>query len=1471
MSQVKFVIDGDIKGALTALKDFNAALDKAAKNPAIRGLQTTFDNVARQIGRVNSGLRHMSSFLAQMRSGGNSMANSLNGAVRNYIKINASTNNYTRNLTQAQRQTQQLTQQTSGLNKALQGTATLAAKIGLSLSKGFGKAAVGFRGSVGSGLGGIQSLGIGVRMSGIAMGNQLSQIMGGALSGNFLSPVLNTLKGIINTSVGLVNIGSQMATRIVTGLAGTVVKMIGPVVGGAINAFVGSLGAGIAMSTQGVTRLLGATLAGMGDVVQNVASGITQFAGEIVIQMGNVFTGLTEVFRGAFQAAVNVAAGVLNGLVGIAGAIAEKVAGVLGKTLTGVIGGGVALGGLALKDRLEAESAVTGATVLFSGKVSSAEKQAFKKRIMALRNEFPTLEGEGIGKAAEMLVSTGFQDSPQMAGDFLRGLLPVAEVSNLQNLPELARTAAKVYNLFRDEIDKAAKADGVGAGEFLAGRLFQVRNVGDLEISDLATHLGEAAGVGKAFNLTLDETLEQLAQLSLGLAPDETFTAFRSIITRLQDPAKETRELFADLGVKLKVMTPEVQAQVKGFDSQRKSIEGQIAALEKVKGKHKKIADLKKQLKMIDEQESKVLRHAPSRNALDIVRELLDKGLSEEELAVAFPNVRGLKGIAIQKALTPETKASVAAAFQESPGAAVRNVRGQRQEDGAFKFAKIFRAMKAPFDTFFDAAEPTFKKFLDDTASTFGRLGDFVKEAFADEGAAKFAENLGGKLLPLVQPLIDGFEALVNLHPAAFWGALNDGLNATAKAIQGVIGFGGTVLSILGDIVDATPGIQSAWEAVSGFFGAVGDGIERTAAGDKTPITSIFDNIFGALESLIVKAKTLLASFLADLAGMVSSLSATLAGIWDDVAGGASNVLVGLGSFFGASALLGAGGGAAGAAGAAGGATGAGAAGLLGKTGGLMKGLGRMVAPFVAFDLGSQIASGEAPGSFGGSAMNVLGGAGAGAAIGSAVPVIGTLIGAIVGGLAGLLPDILGSGPAQASPVSKEFDERIQALTLALSTGHVYDISQRTMTKAIGSGSEIDLAMLKQKQQLMAINGSGDTFIGGLANKMIEDQIAALEELIQAERELAAKMDWEGTDKVAPKAKYDPALGAEMMKAANILSALGSASSQSNAAAILKSQGLPGVESLRGEAAAKFSALPKGQAGKVADAQARWDSVTADDPEGIRAKRLMQDLGAQGFMVKGGKVSEKSTKGSLDRVRGLTSDWNLAYDQNIGYYKNAAASEAADMAGQPKNVLGGEAKKGKSPRTGSLIKRDEQGRQYVLGANGKREYLATTNADAFSQFGGKALTGSPSLGSFGFTSGRELAKEGRTGFMGFGAKMQPGSLENRMQANAKKLMGAGIEEAKGGNVQASGEAAKMGTELLDAANKDSQNYKTLIDWLKKFVDAVTENVTEKDEAVVEHAEGTTQAVEIVSGSVKELRARLDALADREAAAAEGTR
>lgn len=1545
---VKFVIEGDIKSAIAALDTFNKRLDAVAKNSAIRSLQTTFSNMANQIGRVNGQLSIMARFVQQMRSGGTGMANALNGVVRNYNKVNASSNIYIKNINHAARQTQALATQTSRLQTAMNGVALTAAKVGLAISKGLSKAAVGFRGSVGSGLGGIQSLGIGVRMSGIALGNQLSQIMSGTLSGNFLSPVLNALKGTINTSVGLVNIGAQMATRIVTGITGTLVKMAGPVVGGAVNAFVGSLGMGIALSAKGVTKVLGATLAGLGDFIQNMASGATQFAGEIVIQLGNVFTGLTEVFRGAFQAAVNVAAGVLNGLVNIAGAVAEKVAGVLGKVATGVVGGAAALGGLSLKDRVESESAIVGATVLFNPNVTPQEKRAFRDKVLALRSEFPTLEGEGIGKAAEMLVSTGFQADPKVASDFLKGLLPLAEVSNLQNLPELARTAAKVYNLFKEEITAAAQADGVGVGDFLAGRLFQVRNVGDLEISDLATHLGEAAGVGKAFGLTLDETLKELAQLSLGLAPDETFTAFRSIITRLQDPAKETRELFADLGVSLKEPSAALDAQLETFDKQREAINSQIASLEKIKGKHKEIAGLKKQLKGIDESESRALRHAKSRNPLEIVRQLLAMDLSEEELAVAFPNVRGLKGIAVQKALSAESKAQIETTFGQKPSEALAGPTSERRDSLAFKFSDIFRKLKDPFDAFFSAAEPTFKKFLDDTASTLGRFGEFVRSALADSGAEEFAANLGDKLAPLFGPFVQGFEALVAMEPGDFWAAMTAGVNNTAAAIEKVIGFGSTVFDIISDIVDATPGIQKAWEAVTGFFGDLGEGLDRTSKGDKSPILNLFRDIEEGLSSLIDKAKALLAGFLVDIAGMIEQLKATVESVWSDVKGGAMTGLGALGGLFAGQAMVsgarfaGGPGATAGAGGAAGGAAGLMAGGS--KLGRFAKGFGLFAAPFVAMDLGQQIASGSSPDSFGGSAMNVLGGAGSGAAIGSAIaPGLGTIIGAVVGALAGLLPDVLGGSGEPEGPSSGAtyLAEEIGALKLALQTGSVYDRMSRTMRPATGSASEQALAMAEQQKDLLGLQG-GDNFVGRLAQDMLKQQIEELKKSVAAEKSLAMSMDaWANGGKEGfasllsgtrsgiagiedPKARSDfnkkldvieanfkeaktfddfapfraelerlneAALRsnqreeqayAQRQEQIRILTAVeGALTKESAARDIFPAR--PG--DLTGKAKSVFAGLPSGEEGWMMEAQKRYEELLKGSGIGEGKAGAENFLKDRDLKVRNGKLTRAGSiddqlQGYLDGDLGGLLKSPEIKDADFSRSDAARAEEDRHRKAKLAKAMGLSLGKDGSligkDKPKSLIQRDEFGREFVTGKDGKRQFLPQVTMTQAGMMGARsgsmgAPLGTQGLGGFGMSSGREMARRGISGFGSFGPGGSPNSAEDAMRKRSRLLMEGGKQAAASGNVGAAAEAAKIGADIVKAEGDSGKLDKAFIDALKSLLDEILKNSQAKDQAVAEHEEHTTSVIEDFAKSVKDLKKELDALKERESAAAESTR
>lgn len=1092
MPQVTFKITGDVKQAIGSLKSFRQELDKIASHQGMRNVASNMSQLQAGLRAATSAAQQMNAALRNVQQSQVRITNNLRDQRRTYNRINQSSQVTVRNTINMGRAFRQARTEATGLHRTVQNIGTGLAMVAKGVGQAINRAVSGLQGSIGSGLGGVQSTGIGMRMSGIALGNQLAQIMGGPVAGNVLSSLIGGLRTAINQSAGLVSIGTQLATRIVTGIGGTIVKMIGPIVGGLTNALVGGIGAGLALATTGITKFLGVIGFQAANALQGLASGITQFAGEIVIQVGNIFTGITEVVRGAFQAAVNVATGLLNSLLSVAQGVAERIAGAFGK-IAGTLGAvGSTLAGLALRDRVRTDKEASSAALLFNNDVSSARRGRFKEGVQRLGFQFPTLDPRQIAKAAEMVVSTGFQHSPEDALEFLRGILPLAEIANLREIPELARAAAKVKDLFADEVQAKAGGGARDQGAFIAGRLSQVRNIGDLEIRDMSLRLGEAAGVGKVFGQTLDEILQQLALISRGLNPEETFTAFRSLVSRLQKPAKQTREMFDAVGIRLKKLTPEQEKQVKLLEKQRDAA--------------KSVKDAKAKQAEID----KILVKAESRKALDIVRQAAEMRragqLSGEQFATLFPNLRGLKGAAAEAVLGQGVAQQVQEIFAQNPADSLAAKQDSKRNSLSFGLADAFKGAKEPFDAFFAAVESQLMKFLKDTRSTFGRVTEFVRNAFNDPGAAQFASQLGDVLAPAMAPIVAGFERLMAMQPGEFWAAMSDGLSAVVEFADRTITFFTTLAELIARIVGSVPGITSFWDAIKGAAEAVGQIVGDLSKGDSSSLEGLFAGIGESIQNLINSTREGFASLMSQLGDMVDKTGTMLttkiqeivtqitsigAGLF--AAGGVGMAMRGAGAArasqaasagqlllaqqiaarggAGASPATAAatnvirGGGVAGIPGMGvplpgqpsgtsihargatpwimgqgGRLTGGPATGMQRAMGGLGRGamgLGRALGPLMAmmgaFSLTSDVAQGGNPDQgtgLGGALGTTLTGTGTGAAIGSVVPVIGTAIGAVVGTLIGAAVAGLNAGAAEGEQQAQA-DAQAKAKRLA--------------------------------------------------------------------------------------------------------------------------------------------------------------------------------------------------------------------------------------------------------------------------------------------------------------------------------------------------------------------------------------------------------------------------------------------------------
>lgn len=1103
---VRFVIEGDVNQGIKSLDSFLKKLDAIGSHKAIHTLQGAFSRARGDVAGLTANLRSLHSTLTRLTGAANQTAHGMNGMVRSTIRITNNTRHIHDNsvrIGSTWRRNQQVAERTTSTLGRMVGILAKASTLGL---QGLRHASVGMRGAAIQGAGGIQSAAIGLRMSGIQLGQQFAAIGGGPLAGNFLSGFLGALRTAINTSVGIVTIGAELATRLITGFAGTAVKMAGAAVGALGQAILGSLGGLLAVGGKGVFKALGVGLFQVGAIVQNLSQTVTQLAGEVVIQLGNAFVGVAEIFRGAFQAGVNIASQLLNSLVNVASEVVGKIAGVLGGVAKGVLGTAGVLGGLALRDYVKGESAITSGLILFSPEVTAEQKKSLQDWVFNLAREVPNLDVGQLGKAFEMAVSTGFQSNPEGLKRFLSAGVKLASSAGVEDVGSLTRTMAKVFDIYKGEISAEAKASGEDPFAFLAGRIQQLRNVGDLDVGELSQSLGEVAGVAKAMGLSFDQMLVTLAELSRFLGREQTFTTFTQMNLAFTKLSEKGAALMSELGISTKELSVVDKARLADLQAQREALEAQVGSatdlrekLDGLKDRRKDMQfagadkddlrgidrqidlltrslrdakqgskDLKGELKALAEEEDRILRGAKSRNPLDVIKDVLGAGLSEDELAEIFNNVRAFRGVVGKRAQSPDVGADIRAGLSASATETLESGVAQRAETVGFKMASIFKEMKQPFITFIQTTEGPFLGFLDRAIGKLKDMNAWVKEALMDPGALAFVENLGGKFASLFDKIGISFQAI---SPKEFWAAMNGGLDKAWEIGGKVVGVFTTLGGVIADLVKASPLLQEIWAGMKDAGSAMGEGLGKMAEGDRSPLVGVWKDIKNGLEDIKQSALGALREILTVIGQGIEQLKGIASQILDtggDVLGGG----VGAGAaYLGATALMGGRG-----RGRGRGRAGLGGAGAAPSRGGrMMGGLKRAGGPLATAAMmagGYALGSSDGPAAdLGWSGLTIGGYAATGAALGGMFGPVGAALGAIAGTLGGIVSQF----DNIANSVGRLFGGEDKAATsAAITQGRLSDLQGRIDRDVfLRGGSEVPIEAIKdplERQRLRLQN-----------------------------------------------------------------------------------------------------------------------------------------------------------------------------------------------------------------------------------------------------------------------------------------------------------------------------------------------------------------------------------------------------------------
>jgi hypothetical protein len=876
---VDFSISAEVDAALKKLDDFDARLTKIGNNPGFKKLNATVERQQRTWLRIRNHIRDATRDYNRLAIAANRWRQAQKDIGGATLKISQTTRNVyqtTNRIAQAQgRTTQELRRQgfhMATLNK-------LATNLARTMSRGLAGGSASLRGGATSIAGSAQGVGISMRMSGLAMGQQLGQIMSGPLSGNILSGVMTGLRNALTTTVGVATIALEFGTRIASGIAGGIVKAGGLIIGGLTQVVTGAM-AGILSTINGP---LGLIVNSVGQAMNNVVSSVATISGEIVGQIGNALTGLGEMFRGAFQAAVNIAAGVMNQLVTVASKIAETVGGVLGtaaKAVLGVVGG---VGGLALKDIIKEEKGLTRGLVLLDPSVTNEQRQQLREWVYNMRREYGSIKAGDPGRALERVISTGAQRDPQKAMNIAGAALRLTNVAGDEDAGVIARASMKVYNLFQKELLAAAGGDQGQAANLLMDKMFALKNFGDLDMGDVARRIGDVVGLSDTLQMSLDDILVTLGQLSLVQGPEQTFTSLGQMMMTFIKLGPEAHAELERVGIQARELGAGDKERLSALRAERSSLTGNATTLKEYEKALKrarlakkaattkdqkeeiaqtildlevKIADRKektdsKRVRAIDKEIDRIKQmEGRLRPVMDLWREMaeaMDKGtLNEAKLGKVMRRIRAMRGqlgAQMLRKVSPEEYAAVRGGKGEGgvvgaagSVAAAQEIRARELGD---QLTRVFREIEQPFVTIWTSANEQITGFFANAISGLRDFNSWWKKVIEDPGAITFLENLGSKLSNLF-----GFMSGGSLpDPSVFWEKVNAGLDKVWAVGGKIVDVIGNILSGIGRAAEALGGFGALWDVVKMGATAVSDVLGEVATGDYSTFVGMWNSV----------------------------------------------------------------------------------------------------------------------------------------------------------------------------------------------------------------------------------------------------------------------------------------------------------------------------------------------------------------------------------------------------------------------------------------------------------------------------------------------------------------------------------------------------------------------------------------------------------------------------------------------------
>ena len=794
----------------------SASSTKAVKG--VHNIELALEKLYKASRKIARGFNQPTNALKQMAAQGQEMNTVLNQMSQTLDKLSGS-------LSRAENQSKKTKKSFSGMNQVFRWTGLTIQRSLHDMGRFANKA--------------LRDTGKNIEQGLSFIGKRIGRVGAGAGTGNFLSPVLNSLK----RGGGAVIAAVESIFKDAVKSAASIVGNLGKLTGSLIQAVTTTVGAGIGYVFGG--PFLGAIIGGIGGSVAKAAADV---ASGFLEGFAGVLSGLASIVGGVFTAAVNVAVSILNGLLtavqkiveGIANAFASlvgKIGGIIGG-IAGKVGVGLlGITGYAVKTIADMDKGLATAF----GLIPRAGEKAFaqlRKGVLKTFGDVPFLGAKQLSVGLFEAISAGARE-PGRAIEILDSAAVVGAITGLTDINDVVRALTRTSAIFNLEVKDTTDL------------LNQAQNLGQLTFQELARGIGLVAGISKVAGVNIKDLLEAVAAGSRVLDPESLFTGLRRSIQTLAAPTPEAASARERLGISFKELSKEEAASLKVIRDEILLRKAQLRIM----------IDLPNRTN-----QQRIAIRALRSNIAGLESAWKDANKASGKFVGIMESIRriGARGFSVQQTreIVPEIKATAVIQGILSLGDAVtgiteemENYKGVTEEarqimERTFsaKISLVWKGFVLVVDDLWKAIEGKLIVVLD-------KLAEKMKEIKESDAFKVFKEDLSSALSAIGNGIVDAFNYLVNEWPSieaklkTGWETIQVVAEAAWEGIKAGVEYAKVAI---GKLDPETSALAASLKSVKEAAQEAWNVIKSMAEGDMGPLTNAFSGLFKTISDAAI-------------------------------------------------------------------------------------------------------------------------------------------------------------------------------------------------------------------------------------------------------------------------------------------------------------------------------------------------------------------------------------------------------------------------------------------------------------------------------------------------------------------------------------------------------------------------------------------------------------------------------------------